>query len=239
MNKKGFTLAEVLITLGIIGIVASLTLPSLIQNNKNKEVETKLKKIYSAMNQAILLSEKDNGAKEYWQYCDFGEASNKENTSDCRQHFEKYILPYIKYTKTEEFTAAGRYNIAIYLGDGSVLIGKVHPQLVDYFFYPNGKNFNKEEFISIDDSGTATREKCGKTFFAFEFSPVLNDRDSKYHYKKGFEPYKRGLNNLKIEELTGSHKYACTKTSAYKVWCTALIQLNGWQIPKDYPFKVK
>lgn len=99
MSKKGFTLAEVLITLGIIGIVASLTLPALIQNNKNKEVEAKLKKIYSAMNQAILLSEKDNGAKEYWQYCNFGEDSNMENTSDRRQHFEKYILPYIKYTK--------------------------------------------------------------------------------------------------------------------------------------------
>ena len=48
-NKLAFTLAEVLITLGIIGIVAALTLPVLIQVNKNKEVETKLKKIYSVL----------------------------------------------------------------------------------------------------------------------------------------------------------------------------------------------
>ena len=34
-NQKGFTLAEVLITLGIIGVVAALTLPALIQNHKN------------------------------------------------------------------------------------------------------------------------------------------------------------------------------------------------------------
>lgn len=33
-NQKGFTLAEVLITLGIIGVVAALTLPALIQNHK-------------------------------------------------------------------------------------------------------------------------------------------------------------------------------------------------------------
>ena len=65
MKKIAFTLAEVLITLGIIGIVAAMTLPTLIQSNKNKEVEAKLKKIYSVMNQAILLSEKDNGPKEY------------------------------------------------------------------------------------------------------------------------------------------------------------------------------
>ena len=56
MNKNGFTLAEVLITLGIIGVVASMTLPVLIQNNKNKEVESRLKKVYSVMNQAILMS---------------------------------------------------------------------------------------------------------------------------------------------------------------------------------------
>lgn len=44
MTKQAFTLAEVLITLGIIGVVASMTLPALIQTNKNAEVESKLKK---------------------------------------------------------------------------------------------------------------------------------------------------------------------------------------------------
>ena len=54
ISKEGFTLAEVLITLGIIGVVAALTLPSLIQKNNNKVVETRLKKFYSTMNQALL-----------------------------------------------------------------------------------------------------------------------------------------------------------------------------------------
>ncbi len=238
-KSSGFTLAEVLITLGLIGVVAAITLPALIQNNKNKEVEARLKKIYSIMNQAILMSEKDNGPKEYWSFCDFGEDTNTENTSSCRQHFDKYILPYIKYTKTEEFTAAGRYNLAIYFSDGSVLIGKMHPSLVDYYFYPNGKNFKKDEFMTVSDDGTETRKMCGTTFFAFEFSPILNDKNSKFHYRKGFEPYKRALNELTVEELTGSNVNACTKNANYKVWCTALIQLNGWKIPNDYPFKVK
>ena len=80
-NKLAFTLAEVLITLGIIGIVAALTLPALIQTNKNKEVETKLKKIYSVMNQAILISETANGPKEYWTWTSGG------------NFMEKYIFP--------------------------------------------------------------------------------------------------------------------------------------------------
>ena len=42
MKNKGFTFAEVLITLGIIGVVAAMTIPGLIQNSKNKELQTKL-----------------------------------------------------------------------------------------------------------------------------------------------------------------------------------------------------
>lgn len=52
--QKGFTLAEVLITLGIIGIVAALTLPSMINNSNKKEFEVLLKKQYSALQQAVL-----------------------------------------------------------------------------------------------------------------------------------------------------------------------------------------
>ncbi len=47
MKKFAFTLAEVLITLGIIGIVAAMTLPSLIIRNQNKALEAGLKKNYS------------------------------------------------------------------------------------------------------------------------------------------------------------------------------------------------
>ena len=39
MKKFAFTLAEVLITLGIIGIVAALTLPTLIHNNHKKKLK--------------------------------------------------------------------------------------------------------------------------------------------------------------------------------------------------------
>lgn len=50
--KTGFTLAEVLITLGIIGVVAALTIPSLINNTNQKELITKYKKSFSVLNSA-------------------------------------------------------------------------------------------------------------------------------------------------------------------------------------------
>lgn len=59
--KKAFTLAEVLITLGIIGVVAAMTLPALIQQNRNKELQTGLKKAYSVLQQAFLFYQAETG----------------------------------------------------------------------------------------------------------------------------------------------------------------------------------
>lgn len=44
MKKSAFTLAEVLITLGIIGVVAALTLPALMADYRAKELEVRFKK---------------------------------------------------------------------------------------------------------------------------------------------------------------------------------------------------
>lgn len=46
--KKGFTLAEVLITLGVIGIVAALTIPSLISNHNKSVTAARLSKAYNS-----------------------------------------------------------------------------------------------------------------------------------------------------------------------------------------------
>ena len=59
--KKGFTLAEVLITLGIIGIVAALTLPSLIAKHQHKVLETAFKKMYANLYNAVNLVIQEDG----------------------------------------------------------------------------------------------------------------------------------------------------------------------------------
>lgn len=55
-SKKGFTLAEVLITLAIIGVVASLTIPTLITNTNSQRFQTALKKEVSMLNQSLMTS---------------------------------------------------------------------------------------------------------------------------------------------------------------------------------------
>ena len=61
-RKSAFTLSEVLITLAIIGIVAALTLPTLIQNYKETVLITKVKRTYSNIQNATILAQKDNGS---------------------------------------------------------------------------------------------------------------------------------------------------------------------------------
>ncbi|MBR6162953.1 prepilin-type N-terminal cleavage/methylation domain-containing protein [bacterium] len=55
MKKSGFTLAEVLITLVIIGVIAAMTVPTLMNNTNSQEFRSALKKAISALNQAVTM----------------------------------------------------------------------------------------------------------------------------------------------------------------------------------------
>ena len=138
--KQAFTLAEVLITLGIIGVVAALTIPTLISNHKKIETSSRLKKFYSSMEQAIRLSEIDNGESTEWikastQKDENGNADFEANGKVSKEFFMTYLAPYFKYTKivdgVNEIDKDGNKTgngtqTTVYLADGS------------YFFFNNG-----------------------------------------------------------------------------------------------------
>lgn len=60
--KKAFTLAEVLVTLGIIGVVSAMTVPTLMQNYQRKSYVTQLHKVYNELQQAIVQLMTDKNA---------------------------------------------------------------------------------------------------------------------------------------------------------------------------------
>jgi len=60
-SNKGFTLAEVLITLGIIGVVAAMTIPTLVASYQKTAYVTSLKKFYSTMTSALKQYSNDMG----------------------------------------------------------------------------------------------------------------------------------------------------------------------------------
>ncbi|MBQ8459527.1 hypothetical protein IJ541_05430 [bacterium] len=83
-----FTLAEVLITLGIIGVVSALTLPNFLHNYYEKQTVAKLKSTYSILSRAIKLSSEDNGLPEEWNMTGRNKASSEIAA--------RKLLPYLK-----------------------------------------------------------------------------------------------------------------------------------------------
>lgn len=65
-KEKAFTLAEVLITLGIIGVVAAITIPGLKNNYFEKRTVSQLRGMQSILTQAIKMSEEEYGEVESW-----------------------------------------------------------------------------------------------------------------------------------------------------------------------------
>ena len=89
-KKTAFTLAEVLITLGIIGVVAALTLPTVISNYKKQVTASKLQKAYSTINNAFKQSEAANESSEFW---------DDPFVTGSQPYFEKYFKPYLNGAK--------------------------------------------------------------------------------------------------------------------------------------------
>ena len=90
INKNAFTLAEVLITLGIISIVASMTLPAVVSKYKEKVLVERLKQTYSIFSQAYLRAIQENGPADSW---DIGEAITitMEGAEKLYDIFSEYI----------------------------------------------------------------------------------------------------------------------------------------------------
>ena len=90
-KKAGFTLAEVLITLGIIGIVAAMTMPALVGKYQEKSTVTRVKKFYSMMSQALNFAIAEHGTVDTWEYYDNGTTFSKQSSIEFAEYFKKYL----------------------------------------------------------------------------------------------------------------------------------------------------
>lgn len=222
---SAFTLAEVLITLGIIGIVAALTLPTVVQSYKKKVVETRMTKFYATFNEAIKRSEVVNGSYMDW---DFNVPEEDPNAVMAWQ--DKYLSPYIKTLKKEVVSLGGRgkwYRVANWLPDGSLVLTCPY---TTWFFFPNAKDFE----ISCQKYCYTDYEAAGQKWFTFTFLPQHS-----LYYKKALEPWTNS-NAVSSEAIINDTTQGCKVNrpeGGERALCAKLIQINGWKIPDNYPFK--
>ncbi len=121
-KHAGFTLAEVLITLGIIGVVAAMTIPTLMSNTGKAEFKTAFKKILSVINQAVTMS-------VALDYVDFGDAEAGKDADSIytilskRMHVVKTVgIDDTNYDEAEKMFGEGvKDNYTMFFSDGMVL----------------------------------------------------------------------------------------------------------------------
>lgn len=90
--KPGFTLAEILITLGIIGVVAALTLPMLIAQYNKIVLSNQLKKAYAEVSQIIKQAESKYGSMDHWDSFD---TDTPHYLKDANRVLEEKFMPVI------------------------------------------------------------------------------------------------------------------------------------------------
>ena len=220
-HKVAFTLAEVLITLGIIGVVAALTIPSLVENYQKKEAATRLKYAYSVLAQAILLSEKDNGPESEWEV----DKSEQSEVKITENFVKTYVEPYLKTIKEDKYTNSSSKYDYYYRKDGK--LEKVGGNTLYSIALSNGiylhfnANFGISDDIDIrvDTNGIKGPNVVGRDTFQIKFYPKLSTRAD---YINDRNTLLRLCNYPRLnEQLT---------------ICPALIQHDGWQISDDYPW---
>ena len=204
-----FTLAEVLITLGIIGVVAAMTMPSLMQNYKRQQATARIKKFVSVINQALISAENDLGPREDWV---IGETDN----SDSAYNFlNTYIKPYIKSADIEKRTLFGRNMATLRFVDGSQMSVKVGA-CYDIWYDINGEKGPNEKgkdifvFILCKNGGCNFNSNQVRGFYC---APTGEQ----------FPTHEQLIDNCKNYRTYGGN------------WCTILLEQNGYEFPKDYP----
>ena len=211
-RKVAFTLAEVLITLVIIGIVASLTMPTLIQNYKKQQATARIKKFVSITNQALITAENDLGPREDWVI----EGGSAEGNSDASFNFlNTYIKPYIKSAEIEKRQLLNMSMATLRFVDGSQMSVKIGA-CYDIYYDINGEN---------------KPNKLGKDIFAFILCKNKNcNVDS--NQLRAFYCETDGSEFPSRESII----WDCKSSSG--TWCTLLLEQNSYEFPKDYPLKL-
>ena len=179
-KKVAFTLAEVLITLGIIGVVAALTIPTIIQNYQKQVTVTKLKKAYSALGQIAQKSLADNDVVNFTEETVATQKSVKE-------FFDTYWLPYFNGANVDtspsgpwqgsniayKYKNGRTYDVAIFTNYSAGRIFLSTPDGVTYFILLTkwGEHwtpmFKPKQEVVVDINGIKPPNVFGKDLFRF------------------------------------------------------------------------
>jgi type II secretory pathway pseudopilin PulG len=220
-KKAAFTLAETLIAIGLIGVVAALTIPNLITNYQKKQTAIRLKDTYAILTNAVRLAEKDYDSVSGW---DFSMQPDKV--------VETYLLPYIKYTK--KTVDSRKYSYVVRSGEHH--IGYVsNTSNAGLITLLNGVQLIYSPLVNLGTAIPFVIDMNG-----VDIGPNMFGKDAFYiriTNDCGVQFYKDD-NNVKTacDPTTRAKLLTSCKKDGDGMWCGELIRQDGWTISKDYPW---
>ena len=238
IKKCAFTLAEVLITLGIIGVVAAITLPILIQNHQKTVWVNQLKKTVSTLENGFRLVMADEGVDTFldtslWQNLPTGCTGNV-SSSNCDSffaNFRKYFnVTYDKHATYRTFTNLNNSNIEyadildITLSSGvQIHLDHLTKNVLTGNFGPLANIGN----IVVDVNGIKSPNKMGRDVFLFGITPYgqVIPYGSPAATKLYCEWHKRTADDLSrcLQSLMGNYNW---DTEGLSTGCSKAG--NGW-----------
>ena len=236
--KAGFTLAEVLITLGIIGVVAAMTIPTLITNVQKTRTANELKKAFAEISVAVRLAEGEYGDITGWTY-----DTKTSSAIASAGLFDTYLLPFMKISRREVRGQDLIYykpnnqretGLAILRGNSVSYTLLSGPQMIvsNNSIGAVGGVTNTIGFI-LDLNGYETKpNRFGRDAFYVVIYPT---RGVHFLYKDDGEDI--GVRRTRQQLINGpsGFQYQCNARGR-GMWCGALIQKDGWKIAPDYPW---
>lgn len=232
-GHAAFTLSEVLITLGIIGVVAVLTVPTIMSTYRKHLVETRLSHTYAMMTEAFKFAEVDYGDSTYWAR-EYAGAEGEFDTI-VSEFFNTYFIPYVSGAKLEIISGTlhkyGYDSQSIPTITAGHKIIRLNNGVFLFATVGNGRQGLVSIKILIDINGPKPPNVLGNDLFQMIFS--LYDGELFMSGEKGIIGYGLSYNKvIPYDEILSS---CCTGD---RTACGAVIKQNGWKIPKEYPLKL-
>ncbi len=230
-----FTLAEVLITLGIIGIVASMTLPTVINKYQKAVTVTKLKRIYSILTNATQRATNDFGPSEYWDYpITMGDGSYQTSSITQEDFFNKYYAPYLKTSKMNKDIHGKSYKVRnINGGDAGYTDNAVGRgtrfKLNDGMCITMWSN-NQYFVFTVDVNCEKPPNVLGKD--VFDIAELYWEGGKNLQSPPRLARVKNEENRKEAIEECKNDNYVDGNATI----CFAVFVYDGWQFKEDYPW---
>lgn len=236
-----FTLAEVLITIGVIGVVAAITIPSLITKSHRIIVENRLKDSYSIMSNAVKMAEEEWGVG--FEPTD-GLTSTGWNPRSSKFVFDKYFRPFMKinyeYSQDDCVELSKAYgqnpNSGMYIDYNGACYSL--PNGTSIIFWAGRKDTDSPYLMTVQFRINPAKKKQIDGIDVFGFQ-IVNSNNGLV-VTSGLEQIGFEISDEKLIEACGSDSDRIPVNGYWwgrNAFCLELIKRNGWKIPANYPLK--